>query len=456
MFLRRLALLLALPFIGSCSSAYDLLIHDQFKQGSFDSDVDILWVVDNSNSMSRIQQEVQQNFGAFISSFANIGAEDGTELDYDNVADGTVAWAEFITNQSRFLNYQMAVTTTDMFGSGNGNRGNLRSLADIGNGTCDAPEIITPASDNPVGVFQDLVDVGVNGSGEERGMHAAAVAMCKGKPESWWNDVLPNLADDDPVKLICQAVPANERGCNDGFFREGAATVVIVISDEGDDTERQEQLPPAVDLNECILEHNDDPFFGECDCRISWWIEFFDNIGQPVVFATIGPTYQQRTDPVAWCDGTDVTIDGPCNPFGNTVCSIDFYQNAACLTNGLFTPIEVGNDAEPGTPEFECGTADFQLALTDVGKLISNLNAGWVLSAIPDESTITVIKNQGFSDEVVIEPLSENLSTGWRYVPDRRSLVFSGADAPSFEEQIDVYYLPQFDRTDQVGRDLPF
>ena len=97
--------------LGSCN-AYDLMMHDRFEQAAFDGDVDILWVVDNSNSMARIQEEVQVNFGAFISSFANVSDEGGQELDYDTIQDATIAWAEFLINQERFLNYNMGVVTT--------------------------------------------------------------------------------------------------------------------------------------------------------------------------------------------------------------------------------------------------------------------------------------------------------------------------------------------------------
>ena len=49
---------------------------------------------------------------------------------------------------------------------------------------------------------------------------------------------------------------------------------------------RRLALPPPAQLSQCELDHNDDPFYGECDCRLSWWLDFFDGIGQPVVFAS--------------------------------------------------------------------------------------------------------------------------------------------------------------------------
>jgi len=447
----RIAAILAASLMAvaaySCNP-YDLVVHDRFEQAAFNSDVDILWVVDNSNSMDRIQEEVQLHFGSFISNFANISDEEGIEYDYETIFDATVAWAEFIKNQERFLNYNMGVVTTDMSNSGNGNQGNIRSSSNIGAPGCGNASVITPQSDNPAGEFINLVDVGVNGAGDEQAVYAAAVAMCKGKDASWWSQ-LDERADTDPVKVVCNQVPQDQRACNDGFFRTDAATVVIAVSDEGDDTERLEFLPPPADLSACVEAHNDDPFFGECDCRVSWWLDFFDGVGQPVVFATIGPTYQFESDDSITCDGATVNYPGPCNPFGSTTCSVDFHQEMACHTGGLFTPIEQTGELDDPTT---CETANFEAALGNIGALVSNLSRAWVLSAIPDEDTIVVVRN----DQDVVPRLVDSPSGGWVYRPQSRSVSFRGEALPTYEDVIDIYYLPQHDRTDTVGRPLPF
>ncbi len=449
MFWKATCAVAAAAALSSCNP-YDLLIHDRFEQAAFNSDVDILWVVDNSKSMARIQEEVQQNFGAFIDEFANVGADDGTELDYDTITDAVVAWAEFLRNQERFLNYNMGVTTTDVSTSGNGNQGNIRSLNLLGGASCEEPHILTPESDDVLADFVDLVDVGVSGSGSEKGLYAAALAMCKGKNTAWWDRLEDDFDVDDPVRVICSNIQAPERECNNGFFREGAASVAIIVSDEGDETEIQAGLPPQDFVDRCVLDHGDDPFFGECDCKLSWWLDFFEGIGQPVIFANIGPTYQAFADDTIRCDGVTVHYPGPCNAFGSSLCAVDFYQESACLTGGLFTPIE--EKATPDDPQSVCGTADFEEALRSIGALISNLSRGWVLSAIPDPDTIVVVRNE---DEVVPTE-EENPSGYWFYRPQQRAIAFTGEAIPQYEDIIDVYYLPQHDRNDQVGRPLPF
>ena len=453
-----------LPVLGSCNP-YDLMMHDRFEQAAFNGDVDILWVVDNSNSMARIQDEVRQNFDAFISAFANVEDEAGQELRYNTILDATIAWAEYQIDRERFLDYHMGVITTDMSGQGNGQQGNIRAMSADGSllAIGDPIDCLGDNRDTPVALehqdgvdgvlidgFRELVDVGVAGSTDEEGLYSAAVAMCKGKSAAWW-DNLENLPVDDPVRRICSNVVNDHRTCNDGFFRDGASSVVIVVTDEGDTSALDPALPPSEELQTCLTDHAEDPFFGECDCRLSWWLDFFQGIGQPVVFANIGPTYQLFSADTAWCDGSVKNLPGPCNPFGSSVCAMDFYQQSACLTQGLFTPME--ETREPDDPA-TCEAADFEAALTNIGALISNLSRGWRLSVIPDPDTIVVVRNE--SEIVPRVGGEETASGGWVYRPQSHSIAFQGDWIPSYEDIIDVYYHPQFDRQDQVGRPLPY
>ena len=272
---------------------------------------DILMVVDNSNSMARIHEELQDAFPELLQALTTSGAS-----------------------------WQLGVTTTDIDNGGAGNQGNLRGSDPVGSEPCGF-ELVTSDMDPVAGgdLFRDLVDVGVAGATDEKGVYAAALALCKGQDAAFWV-ALDGLPDDDPVKRVCQVIPQDHRSCNEGAFRPDTPTVVITVSDEGDDTERLEFLPPPSEVDACVLEHNDDPTFGECACRLDWWEEFFAAIGQRVVFVTVGPTYQPGSDPVLLCDGSTTSYAGPCNPFGSVICSLDFYQQIACHTGGRFFPVE--------------------------------------------------------------------------------------------------------------------
>ena len=98
-----------------------------------------------------------------------------------------------------------------------------------------------------------------------------------------------------------------------------------------------------------------------------------------------------------------------------------------------------------------CVLTDFQESLRNIGALVSGLSAGWRLSMIPDEETITVIV-----DGEIVPSREEQPSGGWSYSPRDRSIRFSGEDVPGFNAQVDIYYYPLHDRRSQVGRDLPF
>jgi len=454
-----LAALCALA-LGSCTNPYDLLIHDRFEQGGFNSDVDILWVVDNSSSMTDEQASLAANFTAFISAFANVGGDDGATLEYGTIGEATVAWAEFQQNQDRFLNYNMGVITSDITSPGNGNQGNIRSLGGIGGGTCEESRILRPSDDNVAADFIDLVDVGIQGAGDETGLLASALALCKGQDGDFWA-AHASLPDDDPVKEICDLVPVSERATGDdppcnsdatsSFFRDGAAAAIIIVSDEGDGASTRNDLPPESFMTRCIDDNAQNPNFGPCNCRTEWFLDFFDGMGRQVVFFTITPSYQLKGDPIAWCDGGELDIPGPCNEFGSGTCSLDFYQQAACESLGSYIPISenVGGVSQDEPPD--CRDLNFEEALSNIGAKISNLDKGWRLSLTPDISTISVLV-----DDTEVPNQSDSPSGGWRYVPASNSIDFTGEAVPDFNAAVDIYYLPAFGRDAQTGRALPF
>jgi hypothetical protein len=224
--------------------------------------------------------------------------------------------------------------------------------------------LIEDSGDNAT-LFDTLVDVGSAGSGSETGLTAAAFALCKAQNSTFW-DSLGERPADDPIRLLCGRVPEADRMCNESFARPGAVTAVIVVSNEGDETYRSGENPPGAALQACIEANNGDPNFGECDCRISWWMEFFAGIGPDVRFFNIGPTYQGS--PAVDLCGVDYQLKGPCNPFGSDPCSIDFYQQSACLSGGEFFPVARATNNDPGS----CTTPDF----TDIADSIATALGG--------------------------------------------------------------------------------
>ncbi len=135
-------------------------------------EVDILWVVDDSCSMADEQRKLGNNFDAFISFFLGSG-----------------------------LDWHIGVVSTD---TDNGNNaGKLRAAMDG-----SQARFLTPSMSNVEAAFSNMVNLGTNGSPTESGLKATQRAIA-------------------PSNAAVQAA-------NAGFYREGAALHVVVISDEED------------------------------------------------------------------------------------------------------------------------------------------------------------------------------------------------------------------------------
>lgn len=160
---------------------------DVFEQTSGRT-VDVLFVVDNSGSMSEEQANLQRNFNSFIAGAAQFAND-----------------------------YQLGIITTDM--DSEQHQGKLQ-----GN-----PRIMRRNA-NIEQEFARTVDVGTNGAGEEKGLAAAQAAMSD--PLSFDTGVAC-LVDNECV-MPDRCVEGFCGGQNRGFLREDAALEVIFVSDEDD------------------------------------------------------------------------------------------------------------------------------------------------------------------------------------------------------------------------------
>ncbi len=300
--------------------------------------IDLIVVMDESGSMDRIHTEIEIFLPRALSSLADLGSS-----------------------------VRVGVTTSDLSTNGNGRAGNLRSSAAINSGECarsDTAMADSGAADWDA-TLREILDVGLNGAGDERPMHAAALALCKAQDEAFWVN-LATRPETDPVRAICAGIPTADRDCNRGELRAEAVKAVLIISDEGDATEDDSFLPSSADVDACFQEHLDDPLFGECDCRIEWWTGFFAEFDVPLF--VIGPTYQTADSTVDWCDGAERTISGPCNPFVSNVCSIDFQQRGACLTGGEWWPLET-----TASDPMSCDVSNFEPIGADLTARLADL-----------------------------------------------------------------------------------
>lgn len=136
--------------------------------------LDILWVIDNSGSMQEEQQNLADNFNAFITDFVNKG------FDFQIAVTVTDAWrAPFVGNPelARFRDGTNQYGHTGVF-------------------------VITPSTPNLISTFVTNVRQGINGNGDERAFQSFKTAL--------------------------------NSNLNAGFLRSDAYLAVIIVSDEDD------------------------------------------------------------------------------------------------------------------------------------------------------------------------------------------------------------------------------
>ena len=128
-------------------------------------------------------------------------------------------------------------------------------------------------------------------------------------------------------------------------------------------------------------------------------------------------------------------------------------KNLADATGGFYNGITA--EGEMGDGGNACPTADFAENLSDLGRLLVNLQTAFELNSVPDETTIRVYVD----DEEVVRSavLEENeagdiYSDGWSYEPSKNAVVFWGEAIPDFNQEVQIFYRP----VDGNPRELPF
>ena len=143
-----------------------------FTQNEGSNVVDIIWIVDNSGSMEDEQNDIADNFENFIDSFVTSNTD-----------------------------YRMGISSTDTSGPGGVYKHDGEFLGRV-------PVLSSEMSAYDVKRnFMRNMQLGIGGSGRERGLTAATRALRK-------ND--------------------NQESNNYGFLRENAFLAVIIVSDEND------------------------------------------------------------------------------------------------------------------------------------------------------------------------------------------------------------------------------
>jgi hypothetical protein len=415
-----------------------------FEQAAYNNNADILFVIDNSDSMQDNVAELALNFNTFL---AQLTSAEGSEVPTATLSDAVGNYLKE-TNSAGPIDYQLGITTTTVDYTADGN-----STVDAGEaGLLIGPVIAKGAADvsttfrkqllcdtanwkddlvasdatyaansdgtcpDPVQVSQEYLDCmcGVGGwgrnpgSGNEEGIEAALMALCRAAPEG----AVPETCYDEESPFI----PGDEAS-NAGLVRAEATTLVVIVTDEGDNSRRG----------------------ASADNDVEMYLEAFDDFDQSVRFAIIGPPYPLDDDgePYGEC------LDGA-QPWG-----VERYQTMASDTYGAY--YELTDVDYP-----DCTPLDFAENLESLGQLLNNLQSVFPLQASPDVASILVYVDEVEVAESALESGSELDGTaiygdGWTYDAAENAVTFHGAAIPDYNQDVRIYYEP----TSGVPRDFP-
>ena len=412
--LRYLCLLLPLV---ACND-YDYFRVAGHTQESFSNKADILFVVDNSTSMSEEATALAVNFDQFITLLAerDVAASDGQ----DGLSDAVTDYVDFVGNQVSFIDYQIGITTTDvtedqgdLLGSPRVIDGDTNDIAAsfTGNLVCDSACIPgntlvedsgykcgDPLTDS---VSEEFVDCACDSpyenhcatSGDEEPIEAVFLALCR-------------AVEDPPEECFDEAFSEFDSGwveSNKRWLRDDSSVIPVIITDEGDQSRRAER--------------------GQVDEEV--YDELFDKFRRRISFAVIGPGHPR-------CD------DGAAN------WGVDRLKHYVDTTAGLWV-----NIAEPDAADI-CEQTDFFQALEQLGELLRSLLEAFPLQTVPDIDTLVVVIDGVPVDKA--EDTDAGFGDGWTYRAEDNSVVLHGSAVPDPNQEVRIYYKP----LEGMPRELPF
>lgn len=439
------------------------------EQAEFSNDADILFVIDNSASMWQEGASLGLNFTTFIDQLTN-PTEDGQSA--NGLGDAVDGFVQYVTKRGEFIDYQLGITTTtvDYTGAGESDAlepGEAGLLAgepmiigkydelDVAeafkkNLMCeaiywDSTYLLAPENQDPgyeCGEESEKISVnyldclcGTNGwenpqgAGNEEPLEAALLTLCRSvedpPEECYW----VSQPDEQGQGGTPSVFGSNDLGTADGFLRDGATTVIVVIGDEGDMSRR-------------IANGTED---------VSPYVDAFAKFNRPIKVASIGPGLVE----------TETGYSMGCNNGGATDWAALRMKYISLETNGFYQSLE--EEADSG----DCEMVDFSVHLEKLGDLLNNLDTSFRLQSIPEISSIRVYVDGNEIDKA--EPLNPDAvvleyGEGWSYDAAQNAISFwgnpiinskdldDGCCIPDYNSDVKIYYRPLSGQP----RELPF
>jgi hypothetical protein len=457
------AVFAAVSTLSTGCNQYEFFRVSGHEQASFSNDADILFVIDNSPSMYNEAAALGIEFNSFLNYLTD---PDGAYQITEDLGDAVTNYVNYRAQLGRFLDYQLAITTTSANPQGSEEPGESGSLVgeppvvsletsdDVAadfrrnllcEATCwsnaDLPSDPTYEDGDPPGKtlsedYMDYVCGGTSweqnecGSGTEEGLESAFLALCRAvedPPEECWYTEGPLGGQDREDVLLSNA----------GMLREGSKVIVVIISDEAD-------------FSRQIAVGSDDP---------QPYLDLYEKFNVDLSFAIIGPNYDVDVEHGWICNTGTSTGTDPYN-------GVKAYQTVAEETGGFYKPIAgyadddgIDNDDDGEIDEDdECGLTSFGAHLEDLGQLMLELTNSFPLQSIPDPSSIRVYVDDIEADEAPCEENCEATAeddpiygSGWVYDASENAILFP-EDPPGWNAEVRIYYRP----LSGMPRSLPF
>lgn len=373
---------------------------------------DVLFVVDNSDSMLEESFALADSFDRFARALGAQARRIGT----DGLPDAVDRYVAESVDPGAFVDFQLALTTIDapdtagaLVGDPPLVSGDDPDLAErfVRNLACEAacfPNRGAVPSDpgyacddpRPASLSAEYLDclcgvdawVGHCGTANEQGLEAVYAAMCRALP-------------DPPPSCFDEGLDPALAGSNAGLLRPGRTFVPVVVSDEGDHSPRI----PGIDAVPTAYH------------------TLFAEIGVPMVWVVVAPELD--------ADG-QLTCPAPTDSWG-----VYRYAALAEASGGLAIPL-YGPD---------CGLADWGATLDRIGDIVAGGVRSFVLPSAPVPTSIAVQvdgRKVDRSSPDGRDVFGEVVWTdGWSWVPENNAVVLKGDAVPGPGEEVVIWYLPR-------------
>jgi len=428
----RVIIAIGLAMLATSCNRYDLFRVSGYEQATFTNRADVLFVIDNSDSMQSVSADMAVNFNTFVSELSNARRD----RQFDDLTDAVDNYIEFVQNRGLFIDFQFAITSTDAEDHAGALLGPIvrasdRRVADrfIETLACEATCFTAgrPPPNDPSYSCGDPVDelskqfldctcgggyLGNCGDAREEALESTFLALCRAvpnPPEACFADVYDEENASDEKDLEPSLLTREESETNVGLFREDSNFLVVIVTDEGDSSRRmfRENIP-------------DD------------YVRLFDQFNVDITWVLIGQ---------------DLDEDGSVRcPSAASDWAVQRYHFLAKTTGGDIIDLY----------DEDCDLLPFDAALGSLSELLRNFLTSFALQTVPVPGTIVVQVDgrtipQGEivgSDEFGLPVYSD----GWSYRGSDNSIEFHGAEIPPYESVVEVFYQP----INGIPIDLPF